>query len=148
MDNLKLLAQAYRKFLLELGRAFDEIEEDDYAGFADTFVDVLKSPEIGFTTSEAQTLIKMYKMFGLLEPDELPSHNCMRLMVNKKVDMDMLAAAQTLSLTDFKESIKDKELGTQDRTFKYEIIKRALESGSIRRVYGEELDEAIKQLTK
>jgi hypothetical protein len=149
MDNIKLLAQAYRAFLLELGEAFQLCRDnEEYVGFADTFIDAVKSPEIGFTPSEVQTLIKMYDMFCLLEPTDLPSHHSMKVMATKKVDMDLLSAAQTLSVTDFKESIKDKELGTQDRTYKYEIIKRAVESGSIKKVYGEELEEAVAQLQK
>lgn len=148
LQNLQLLALSYRKFLLELGQAFAEIKDSgSYEGFADTFVDLVKSPEIGFTPAEAERLIKMYRMFGLLEPNNLPSHHSMAIMVNRKVDMDLLESARTLSVTDFKELTKDKELGTQDRTYKYEIIKRAVESGSIRRVYDEELEEAIKQLT-
>lgn len=142
------LIQAYRLFLIELGDYFNKIKEDgSYEGFADTFIDFVKSPEIGFTVNEAETLIKMYKMFGLLEPHDLPSHHAMRIMVNKKVDMDLLESAQTLSVTDFKESIKDKELGTQDRTYRYEVIKRSVETGSIKRVYGEELEEALSTLT-
>lgn len=145
MENLILLAQAYRRFLLELGREFQKIQEDEsYVGYADTFIDMVKSPEIGFTPSEVQTLIKMYTMFGLLEIGDLPSHHSMKIMTTKKVDMDVLEQAKTLSVTDFKESLKDTELKTQDRTYRYEIIKRAVESGSIKKVYGEELDEAIK----
>jgi hypothetical protein len=145
MENLILLAQAYRRFLLELGREFQKIQEDEsYVGYADTFIDMVKSPEIGFTPSEVQTLIKMYTMFGLLEIEDLPSHHSMKIMTTKKVDMDVLEQAKTLSVTDFKESLKDAELKTQDRTYRYEIIKRAVESGSIKKVYGEELDEAIK----
>jgi hypothetical protein len=145
MDNILNLAKAYRKFLLELGQEFKVIkEEGGYEGFADSFIDLVKSPEVGFTSAEVQTLIKMYDMFCLLEVDELPSHHAMKLMVNKKVDMDLLESAQTLSVTDFKELLKDKELKTQDRTYKYEVIRRTVESGSINRVYGEELEEAIK----
>jgi hypothetical protein len=135
--------------LLELGGLFKAVRDSGtYEGFADTFLDFIKSPEIGFTNAEVQTLIKMYEMFSLLEADELPNHHAMKLMVNKKVDMDLLESAKTLSVTDFKELLKDKELKTQDRTYKYEIIKRAVESGSIRRVYGDELKEAVAQLQK
>lgn len=146
MNNLQLLARAYRKFLLELGAEFKNVKENNgYAGFADTFIDAVKSPEIGFTVAEANTLIKMYDMFCLLDAGDLPSHHSMKLMVNKKVDMDLLDEANTLSVTDFKESLKDKELGTQERTYTYEIIKRA-NSGSIKRVYGEEIEQALKEL--
>ena len=111
------LVRAYRLFLLELGAEFKRIKEgEEYLGVAGSFMDYVKSPEIGFTVAEAESLIKMYNMFCLLEPDDLPSHNAMRLMANKKVDMDMLADAQHLSLSDFKESVKDKEIKTQDRT--------------------------------
>ena len=145
---MKELAVAYRKFLLELGQEFKRIKDTkDYEGFADTFIDFCKSPEIGFTPTEANTLIKMYDKFMLLEPEDLPSHNNMKLMVNKTVDMDLLADAQTLTTTDFKEKIKDDESGTQDRTYSYEIIKRCNETGNIKRVYDEELEEAKKVLT-
>lgn len=147
MENILLLAQAYRKFLVELGAEFKALQSSEsYEGFADTFIDAVKSPEVGFTPLEAQTLIKMYDMFCLLEAEDLPNHHAMKLMVTKKVDMDLLESAQTLSVTDFKELLKDKELSTQERTYKYEVIKRVVESGSIRRVYGEELEEAIRQL--
>lgn len=141
------LAQAYRLFLVELGGAFKHYRDEElWDGVAETFIDYVKSPEVGFTPSEVQTLIKMYDMFCLLGPEELPNHHAMKIMATKKVDMDTLAQAQTLSVTDFKESLKDKELNTQDRTYKYEIIKRAVESGSIKRVYGDEIKEAIKQI--
>lgn len=147
MDNIILLARAYRSFLIELGTAFKKLKEDEsFEGFADSFIDAVKSPEVGFSVSEANYLIKLSDKFGLLEPDDLPSHHSMKLMVTKPVDMNLLESAQTLSVTDFKELVKDKELGTQERTYKYEVIKRSLESGSIKKVYGEELEEAIKQL--
>ena len=147
MNNLQLLAQAYRKFLLELGQEFKNIKDNDgYNGFADTFIDAVKSPEIGFTVAEATALIKMYDKFCLLDADDLPSHHSMKLMVNKAVDMDLLEAAQTLSVTDFKEHIKDEETGTQERTYRYEIIKRSIETGSIKRVYDEEIEQALKEL--
>ena len=148
METLKELSVAYRKFLLELGEQFSLVKKSgSYEGFADTFIDCVKSPEIGFTTSEVNTLMKMYHKFCLLEPEDLPSHNNMKLMVNKAVDMDMLADAQTLSTTDFKEKIKDDETGTQERTYSYEVIKRCVETGNIKRVYDEERDEAIRALT-
>lgn len=121
-------------------------EEQSYGGFADTFVDAVKSPEIGFTVAEANTLIKMYDKFCLLEPQDLPSHNSMKLMVSKAVDMDLLEQAQTLSVTDFKEAIKDKETGTQERTYKYEVIKRVVETGNIKRVYGDEILSALQEI--
>lgn len=149
MDNIKKLAMAYRKFLLELGDSFKHAKENkEYEGFADTFIDMVKSPEIGFTPSEVESLIKMYDMFCLLEVDDLPSHHSMKLMVNKKVDMNLLEEAKTLSVTDFKERIKDGEIGTQERTYTYEVIKRCNETGNILRVYNEEKEEAIKQLNK
>lgn len=147
MENITLLAQAYRLLLVQLGMEFKRARDEElYDGYADTFIDMVKSPEIGFTNAEVQTLIKIYDMFGLLEPDDLPSHHSMKLMVNKKVDMDLLEAAKTLSVTDFKESIKDKELNTQDRTYRYEIIRRTIETGNINKVYGDEINEALKQI--
>jgi len=146
MNPLILLARQYRQFQLALGDAFKYAKENKiYEGYADSFIDMLKSPEIGFTNSEALTLIKMYDMFSLLEATELPSHHSMKLMVNKKVDMELLAQAQTLSVTDFKESIKDEETGSQERTYTYEIIKRN-ETGNIKRVYEEEILEGLKQI--
>jgi len=139
--------QAYRKFLLGLGSEFKRVRDNkEYAGKADTFIDYVKSPEIGFTVDEVNTLIKMYDMFCLLEAEDLPSHHAMRLMVKKSVDMNLLADAQLLSVSDFKERIKDKEIDTQERTYRYEVIKRTVETGNIARVYGDELEEAIKTL--
>ena len=147
MDYILTLSKAYRRFLLDLGKAFKEMkEEKTYEGFADTFIDAVKSPEVGFTVAEANTLIKLYDKFCLLEVDDLPSHNSMKLMLTKEVDMEQLEQAKTLSVTDFKESLKDKELDTQERTYKYEVIKRVIETGNIKRVYGEELVEAVNQL--
>lgn len=147
MDNIKLLAQAYRKFLLELGQEFKHIKESkSYEGFADTYIDAVKSPEVGFTPSEADTLIHMYDKFCLLEPQDLPSHHSMKMMVNKKVDMKLLEDAKLLSVTDFKEKLKDEESGTQERTYRYEVIRRTVETGNINKVYGEELEEAVRQL--
>lgn len=147
MEDIKLLARAYRSFLIELGTAFKELKETEgYAGFADTFIDAVKSPEVGFTVAEANNLIKIADKFGLLEPNDLPSHHAMKLMATRKVDMDLLESAQTLSVTDFKELLKDKELGTQERTYRYEIVARAVESGSIRRVRDDEVPDALSQL--
>lgn len=143
------LAIAYRKFLLELGEAFKETRDRGlWSGRADTFIDYIKSPEIGFSVAEVQSLIRMYDMFCLLEPEDLPSHHAMKIMASRRVDMEMLDAANTLSVTDFKEILKDKELGTQERTYKYEIIKRSTESGSINKVYGDELKDALKILNE
>jgi len=147
MENLLTLVQAYRKFLLELGDEFRLVRDTKaYEGFADTFIDMCKSPEIGFTPSEVETLMKMSVMFCLLTGEELPSHHSMKLLTKKKVDMELLNQARYLTVTDFRESLKDKELGTQERTYKYEIIKRSVESGSIKRVYGDEIKEALKQI--
>jgi len=149
MNDIIILARAYRQFLLELGEEFARLKQDKgYEGFADTFVDMVKSPEIGFMTAEVNALMKMHKMFALLEPQDLPSHHAMKLMVNKGVDMELLGDANTLSVTDFKEKIKDEETGNQDRTYTYEVIKRCNETGNIKRVYDEEKEEAIKQLNK
>lgn len=147
MDYILLLSTTYRKFLIELGGAFKTMkEEKSYEGFADSFIDTIKSPEVGFTTSEVATLIKLYDRFCLLEPTDLPSHHSMKLLLKYPVDMEQLEQAKTLSVTDFKESLKDKELDTQERTYKYEVIKRVVETGNIKRVYGEELVEAVNQL--
>ena len=146
LKHLIDLSKAYRKFLLELGDAFKEVKDTEaYGGFADTFIDCVKSPEVGFSVAEANNLIKMYDMFCMLEVDELPPHHSMKLMTARKVDMDLLESAQTLSVTDFKELLDDKKLDTQERTYKYEVIKRS-NTGSIKRVYGEELEEAINQI--
>lgn len=142
------LSTAYRTFLLELGQTFKEVKETEaYDGFADTFIDTVKSPEVGFTVAEANTLMKMYDKFCMLETADLPSHHSMKLLLKYPVDMEQLEAAKTLSVTDFKESLKDTEIGTQERTYKYEVIKRVVETGNIKRVYGEELEEAIKTIT-
>lgn len=147
METIKELATAYRKFLIELGQEFERVKDDRlYEGYADNFIDAVKSPEIGFSPSEAETLIKMSRMFGLLELNDLPSHNNMKLMVNKEVHMELLKDAQVLSTTDFKEKIKDEQTGTQERTYTYEVIKRCNETGNIKRVYDEEKEEAIKSL--
>lgn len=147
MDEILMLSKAYRKFLLDLGGTFKAYKEKKlYDGFAESFIDMVKSPEIGFSPSEVEQLIKMHDMFGLLEVDDLPSHHAMKLMVTKKVNMDLLEDAKLLTVTDFKEKIKDEESGTQERTYKYEIIKRVVETGNIRRVYGEELEAAVKEL--
>lgn len=147
MDNIILLATAYRKFLLELGEEFTRVKQEKlYEGYADTFIDAVKSPEIGFSVAEANTLVGMYQLFALLPPEELPSHHSMKLMVNKKVNMDLLKDAQTLSVTDFKEKIKDDETGTQERTYSYEIIKRCNETGNIKRVYDDEVKDALVEL--
>ena len=147
VKDLQEIALAYRVFLIELGTYFARVKEDkSYEGFAETFIDFIKSPEIGFNVSEVTTLMAMAKKFELLDMQSLPSHHSMKLMTNKHVDMKLLTSAQTLSVTDFKESIKDEETGTQVRTYKYEVIKRVVETGNIKRVYGEELDEAIKNL--
>jgi len=146
MQELQELAKAYRRFLLDLGDAFAHSKETkDYDGFADTFIDMVKSPEIGFSVSEAEGLIKMSRLFGLLEVDELPSHHAMKLMMTKKVDMELLGSAQTLSVTDFKELIQDEKTGSQERTYTYEIIKRN-EIGNIKRVYEDEVLEGLKQI--
>lgn len=148
MHDIINLAKAYRAFLLELGQAFKELKETkSYEGFAETFIDSVKSPEIGFSVAEVDSLIRMFNCFGLLEVDDLPSHHAMKIMSTKKVDMSLLDSAKTLSVTDFKELVKDEEIGTQERTYTYEVIKRIKETGGIKRVYGEELEEAIKTLT-
>ena len=147
MNDIIMLARAYRGFLLELGAEFARVKnENKYDGVADSFVDAVKSPEVGFTMAEVNAMMKMYSMFCMLPVEDLPSHHSMKLMVNKHVNMDLLKDAQTLSVTDFKEKIKDEETGTQDRTYTYEIIKRCNETGNIKRVYDEELEEAKKQV--
>tara|TARA_R100001086_G_C11848217_1_gene261012 strand:+ start:2779 stop:3228 length:450 start_codon:yes stop_codon:yes gene_type:complete len=148
METLIELSKAYRLFLVELGQEFARVKEEEaYEGFADTFVDAVKSPEIGFNTAEVNTMMKMADMFGLLTPDDLPSHHNMKLMISKKVDMDLLEQAQTLTPTDFKELLKDEETGSTERTYQYEVIKRCVETGNIKRVYDDEKEEALKQLT-
>ena len=147
MDSLIELIKAFRSFHIAIGEEFTLIKETEgYEGFADSFIDMVKSPEIGFNTAEVNALMKMGNMFGHLDAEDLPSHHSMKLMVNKELDMNSLEDALALSVTDFKESIKDKEIGTQERTYKYEIITRVVETGNIKRVYGEEKDKAIKEL--
>lgn len=149
MQTLLELSRAYRAFMVELGQELKRVRDEElYEGFADTYIDLVKSPEIGLTKSESDMLIRISDMFGLLDVDDLPSYHAMKLMVNKKVDMDLLEAANTLSLTDFKELIKDHEIGTQQRTYKYEIIRRVKETGNINRIYAETKEEAISEILK
>lgn len=149
MEDLLDYVRAYRTFLVQIGGQFKEVRDKElYHGQADSFIDLVKSPEVGFSVSEVNTLIKMYDIFSMLEPNDLPSHHSMKLMTTKKVDMNLLESAQTLTVTDFKELLKDEETGTQERTYKYEVIKRVVETNAIKKVYGEELDEAIKTLKK
>lgn len=147
MEDVLLLTKAYRRFLLELGEAFKRLrEEEGFIGYADTFIDAIKSPEVGFTNAEVQSLIKMYDKFGALDIDDLPSHHIMKLMINKRVDMNLLESAKTLNVNDFKELVKDEETGTQERTYRYEVVKRCNETGNIKRVFQEELPEAVAVL--
>ena len=149
MQDILDLSRAYRCFLLELGAAFKQMkEEKGYEGFADTFIDAVKSPEVGFSVAEANNLIKMYDKFCLLGVDDLPSHHAMKIMATKDVDMDLLEDAKLLSVTDFKEKIKDEETGTQDRTYTYEVVKRCIETNNIRKILDDELPEALKHITK
>ncbi len=147
IKDLYDMARGYRMYLVQLGVYFKKVKEGKlYYGIADSFIDFVKSPEIGFNVSEVNTLINIADKFMLLDKDDLPSHHAMKLMASKKVDMDMLDAANSLSVTDFKELLKDKETGTQDRTYRYEIIKRVVETGNIKRVYDDELPTALKEL--
>lgn len=147
MQDIITLARAYRQFLVELGAEFKRVrDEEHYKGFADTFLDAVKSPEVGFTVGEVNNLIKISEVFGLLDIDDLPNHHAMKIIANRKVDMELLTDANSLSVSDFKELIKDRELGSQQRTYRYEVVKRTVETGNIAKVYGEELEEAIKQI--
>lgn len=148
MQDLLELVKAYRVFLLELGEHFQRVKEEElYEGYADNFMDLVKSPEVGFSVDEANTLIKMHNMFCMLKPEDLPGHHHMRIMIKKDVDMDLLESAKTLSLKDFRELVKDDETGTQDRTYTYEVVKRCNETNSITKVYDEvELKEALTQI--
>lgn len=148
MQDLLELVKAYRVFLLELGEHFQRVKDLElFRGYADNFMDLVKSPEIGFSVDEANTLIRMYNMFCMLEPEDLPGHHHMKMMIKKDVSMDLLESAKTLSVKDFKELIKDEETGTQDRTYTYEVVKRCNETNSITKVYDEvELKEALTQI--
>lgn len=120
---------------------------------ADTWDDYLKSPEIGMSRREADLLIKIYETFvlkfGYSEEylSEIPrtAINLILPFISKypkeKIE-EMLLAAQTLSIKDFKERFYDIRSDNKgERTYEYIIMKRCIETGTMEKIHDIESDK-------
>lgn len=148
-DRLTELARVYRTalsvFAEGLSIAHDEYQEMVGEGI-NTWRDFVEQPEIGLTVREANQLIKLSKWESLAGvPLTYLNLSTAKFAANKGVlDAGLLDDMKVLSLKDWKERHYDVEQKQDNapRTYEYMVMKRCKETGSLQRVYGEELEEA------
>lgn len=108
---------------------------------------------IGLTNREASYLISAYLWSNTLDEESLkvvadiPKESLKKLVSNKETDPEMILAAQTLTVKDFKERFYDHK--TKDkgkRTYTYMVMKKCNETGTLEKVHGVESEEITKKI--
>lgn len=115
-----------------------------------TFPDFLAQPEVGLSATDAKHLILLVEWLDAtgLRLEELNLATA-RFCASKGIlDPELFEDMKTLSVKDFKERHyevkKGLELGEDERTYTYLVMKKCNETGNLSRVYVEE--ELIKDL--
>ncbi len=119
-----------------------------------TWHDYLSQPDIGMSVVEANALIKLFQFCTSHNISDhtiarIPTPTLKHLVKNSATlpTEEILEAGATLSTRDFKERFYDHV--TEDkgkRTYTYMVMKKCLETGTMTKVYEDELEEGIKQI--
>lgn len=152
-SELERAARLSKQSFVMMGEVLSALKHNDTFREAvgegyDTWQAYLAQPEIGLSVSEANRLIQIYETFVLkfrLDPERLanvPLKNLHYLLPIVK-DMDdesevdaLVNDAASLSQRDFRERIQDLKSDSGLRTYEFVLMKKCIETGSMRKVHG------------
>ena len=142
---------------LMLGKILDQLKETkEYLNEQDdsitSWAEYLKQPEINLTVLNANKLIKISKTFEEVGFDKVVGISYRKLELieplieNASDDLveELLVSAKVLTQKDLKESIYDHKTEDKgERTYKYIIMRKCIETGSMNMVHGVDSDEVV-----
>lgn len=142
----------YKMVLCDLGKTLSYCKDNykDLVGEGiNTWRDFVEQPEIGLTVREANMLVDLSEWLdGMDVPLEDLNLATAKFGASKGItEPELVDDMKVLSLKDFKERHYDAKNGDNaPRTYKYLIMKRCNETGTLQKVYdGEEIAEVLKQ---
>ncbi len=158
-DQLVSLLKSVRIADVHVGHLLSQIKEgerykEEIGEGINTWHDYLSQPEIGLSVAEANALIKLYQFCTTHDITDqtiarIPTPS-MRHLVKNATSLpteEILEAGATLSYRDFKDRFYDHVTSdTGKRSYSYMVMKRCLETGTLSKVYDEELEDAIKKI--
>lgn len=144
-----------KRGFVQVGKLLAELKRDDNFRSAigdgiDTWNAYLAQPEIGLSISEANRYIQIYEQFiqrfGYSEEEvaTVPLKNLQTLLPLAKSSTDsdseeairsLFQDAAHLSQRDFKERIYEATTDTEIRHYEYLVMKKCVETGSMRKVH-------------
>lgn len=117
-----------------------------------TWHDFLAQPEVGISVREANEMIKLLELETAIGvPLTQLNLATARFAASKGIyDYDLIEDMKVLSIKDFKDRHYDTVVKEDNapRTYKYMVMKRCVETGNLTRVYGDEVDVAVKNIEK
>jgi hypothetical protein len=158
--NHEQLLYAIREFkasYLELAESLSDAKEHEFfhteiGEGIDTLNDYLSMPEIGITLREANEMVRVVKFVRENihnEVWEIPMATIKIMAKHGITDDEMIHAAKTLTTRDFKERYYDHKTEDKgERTYSYLVMKRCNETGTLSKVYPDEIaPEILKEIT-
>ncbi len=128
-----------------------EIYKEEIGEGINTWYDYLNQPDIGMSVVEANALIRLYQFCTSNNISReyivrIPTPTMKHLVKNTATlpTEEILEAGATLSTSDFKERFYDHATDYKGgRTYTYMVMKKCVETGTLSKVYDDELKEAI-----
>jgi hypothetical protein len=145
--DLVLTIRNYRENEIALGRLLLEAKSSyrDLVGEGiNTWHDFIAQPEIALSTTEANFLLGIAETFFVIDYMGMPKANAKLILKMGEVDEEILYAAKTLSIKDFRDRYYDlvtEEKG--ERTYSYLVMKKCNETGNLSKVHEVESEEVL-----
>lgn len=146
-NKLRDYVDQKRRSEIELGELLLQAKQNyrDLVGEGiNTWHDFLAQPEIALSNSEANFLMAIAETFLVRDYEAMPKANAKLIIKMKHYDEEVLNAAKTLSVKDFKERYYD--IVTEDngeRTYSYIVMKKCNETGNLSKVHEVESEEVL-----
>ena len=145
--------QQYKEATVILGNALKNMKNGEYweeeigegvGGWAG----YVEQPEIGLTVRQANQLCKLSEWLGVIKvPLGELNLSTANFGASRGIsDPDLITDMKVLSLKDFKERNWEVKNEDKEQTYTYLLMKRSNETGSLSKVYGDELEVAKENL--
>jgi hypothetical protein len=140
-EELLQKIQEHRLLTLQIGSLLSGLKHDDNfenETGVDSWYDYISQPEIGLSNAEANKLMLVDNIFKDVDVVQLVNIPFKNLLVIAKTDKptEHLTDAEVLSHKDLKERLYEKKTeDTINRTYKYMVMKKCVETGNLSKVH-------------